>query len=216
MPDPARKRRSIRLPGYDYTGPGGYYVTIVTEGMACLFGEIVGEEMHLSALGQIVRDEWFRSAQIRKEIRLSEDEFVVMPNHIHGIIWIEADSVRADGVRLNDGAHPVESVLPEAGAGGVCHAGARHEGEGREGARRAPLRRPARSLPSFVAGFKSAVAGRAKRELAISNVWHRNYYEHILRDRSDWERVCDYIRSNPSRWARDAKNPARPFPRGAK
>ena len=80
--------RSIRLKGYDYTLPGAYFVTLVTHRRDPVFGEVSGGEMKLSALGQIVLDEWMRSIGIRKEIQLHEDEFVVMPNHNHGIVWM--------------------------------------------------------------------------------------------------------------------------------
>jgi REP element-mobilizing transposase RayT len=100
-------RRSIGLKGYDYSQGGGYYVTIVTLWRECLFGVVVSGEMRVNALGRIVQEEWFRSARIRKEIHLIEDEFVFMPDHIHGILWIDTDTVGADGVRpvRNAGAH---------------------------------------------------------------------------------------------------------------
>jgi putative transposase len=81
-------RRSIRLKGYDYTQAGAYFVTIVTHDRECLFGEVVDGVMRLNAFGEIVREEWFRTAVVRPYVMLAPDEFVVMPNHIHGIIWI--------------------------------------------------------------------------------------------------------------------------------
>jgi len=81
-------RRSIRLQGWDYTQPGAYFVTIVAYGRE-LFGQVVDGEICLSEFGEIVRDEWLASADIRCEIQL--DAFVVMPNHLHGIVWIVAD-----------------------------------------------------------------------------------------------------------------------------
>ena len=80
--------RSIRLKGYDYTQPGAYYITIVTYQRQQLFGEVVNAEMRLNVLGQIAYDEWFKTALLRPYVILDEDEFVVMPNHVHGIIWI--------------------------------------------------------------------------------------------------------------------------------
>ena len=93
-------RRSIRLKGYDYTQPGAYFVTLVTHHREEIFGEIINGEMKLSPLGEIVRQEWFRSGEIRREIQLFEDEFAIMPNHGHGVVWI-VDGVRPeeDGVR---------------------------------------------------------------------------------------------------------------------
>ena len=81
-------RRSIRLPGYDYTQPGAYFVTFVAHDRECLFGEVVDGQMQLNPFGEIVREEWFRTAVVRPYVMLDPDEFVVMPNHVHGIIWI--------------------------------------------------------------------------------------------------------------------------------
>jgi REP-associated tyrosine transposase len=100
-------RRSIRLKGYDYAQPGAYFVTMVTHQRQDLFGDIVDDEMVLSPLGKIVRYEWLRSINIRKEILLHDDEFVVMPNHFHDIVWIV--DVRADGVRPGED-HPISSA----------------------------------------------------------------------------------------------------------
>ncbi len=132
--DPTRHhRRSIRLRGYDYSRPGAYFVTICAFSKQCLFGEIVDGKMRRNAIGELVHAEWFRSSAVRKEMQL--DDFVVMPNHVHGIVRI----VGADGVR------PL-------GAGTAGNGGAHGMGPG--GTRRVPLRRR-RSLASFVAGFKS-------------------------------------------------------------
>jgi REP element-mobilizing transposase RayT len=79
-------RGSIRLKGYDYVQAGSYFVTICTIDRTCLFGEVVNEEMRLNPEGQIVHDEWIRSAMMRPRVIL--DLFVVMPNHLHGIIML--------------------------------------------------------------------------------------------------------------------------------
>ena len=179
-------RRSIRLKGYDYRQVGGYFITLVTQDRACLFGEVVDGEMRMNEYGQIAWEEWFRSAEIRREIRLYPDEFVVMPNHIHGIVWIVDPHVGATG----------PSPQPQAPTIVRAH-------------RRAPVQRPPRSLSSFVAGFKSAVT---KRIIALHGapgapVWQRNYYEHIIRNEDDLEAIRHYILTNPSRWHEDRENP---------
>ena len=90
--DPARHhRRSIRLKGYDYTQPGAYFITLCTQNREHLFGAVVEGEMRLNAWGKIAREEWFTTARLRPYVRLDEREFVVMPNHVHGIIWIVDD-----------------------------------------------------------------------------------------------------------------------------
>ena len=80
------RRRSLRLKGYDYTGAGAYFVTIVTQSRSCLFGEIVGEEMRLNEAGEMIRTVW--EALPRRFPGIEIEGFVVMPNHLHGIIAI--------------------------------------------------------------------------------------------------------------------------------
>ena len=82
-------RRSIRLKGHDYSQPGAYFVTICTSNWECLLGEVVGGAMRLNEVGQIARDEWLRTGIVRRNVLL--DTFVVMPNHLHGVIIIEGD-----------------------------------------------------------------------------------------------------------------------------
>jgi len=84
------------MQGYDYSLAGAYFITLVTFQRDLLFGEIQQGEMALHRRGEIVREEWFASAEIRKEIRLYPKEFVVMPNHVHGIVWI-VETVGAHG-----------------------------------------------------------------------------------------------------------------------
>lgn len=182
--DPRRHhRRSIRLQGYDYAQPGAYFVTVCTHHREMLFGEVVNDIVRLNTFGQIVREEWFRSAEIRREIELYPDEFVVMPNHIHGIVWI----VEWDGT--NVGA------------------------SGRSPLHDRPFQRPRgpapRSLASFVAGFKSAVTrciNHVRGSLGTS-VWQRNYWEHVIRTERVLNAIRQYIHANPSRWSFDRYNP---------
>ncbi len=104
---PLPNRRSIRLPGYDYSSPGAYFVTICTFRRACLFGEISGGEMHLSPLGKVAKQEWLRLPARFPLIQL--DDFVVMPNHEHGIIVIQDTG---PGTLIREGfGHPVAHSL---------------------------------------------------------------------------------------------------------
>src|SRR5512135_1100423 len=77
---------SARLRGYDYSSPGLYFVTICTKNRVSYFGDVVNGKMELSPMGNIVADEWQKTPDIRANVQL--DEWVVMPNHLHGIIWI--------------------------------------------------------------------------------------------------------------------------------
>jgi REP element-mobilizing transposase RayT len=85
-------RRSLRLKGYDYTRPGAYFITLVSFQRDEIFGEVVDGEMKLSSLGQVAQEEWLKTAKLSPYVKLFEDEFVVMPNHAHGIIWLAGDA----------------------------------------------------------------------------------------------------------------------------
>jgi REP element-mobilizing transposase RayT len=173
--DPDRHhRRSIRLPEYDYTFWGTFFITICTHERENLFGEVAGGEMRLNEQGKIVYEEWDRSGELRSEVSLGP--FVVMPNHVHCIVTIE--SVGAHG-----------NAPSKAGL----------------------IERPRRSLATFVGGFKGAVTRRINvlRDTAGTPVWQRNFYEHVIRDEDEFQRIRQYIDDNPRRWADDEYNPGR-------
>ena len=108
-------RHSIRLNEFDYTSSGAYFLTICTYGKICLFGDVVDCKMCLNEYGMAVRDEWLKTAILRPHIEL--DEFIVMPNHIHGIIFIEASNTRGTACRApaerfgNPTAHSIPTIV---------------------------------------------------------------------------------------------------------
>ncbi len=175
-------RGSIRLKEYDYSQPGGYFVTLCTHRRECILGDVADGDVHLNQFGEIVKEEWLRTGQIRPEITM--DEFMVMPNHMHGIIMIRNDipnkSVGAHRCAPQDRAH--------------IHA---------------PLRREPKTLGSIIAGFKSVVTHRINllRKTPLTPIWQRNYYEHIIRDEDDLNRIHQYIIDNPMKWDGDEENP---------
>ena len=103
------RRRSIRLKGYDYTQAGAYFVTIVAHNRTCLFGDILGGDMRLSSAGHAAQEQWLRSSDIREEIEL--DAFVVMPNHLHGIVVVKSPGA-ADAPPVDVGAHGRAPLRP--------------------------------------------------------------------------------------------------------
>ncbi len=113
-------RRSIRLRGYDYSGPGSYFITICTDKRKSLFGEIVEGQMRRNHFGEIAPEEWFRSARIRKEIQL--DAWVVMPNRVHGIVMITMPSpAGSDPVRAHrDAPSQIRAGAETVGAQGLA------------------------------------------------------------------------------------------------
>ena len=179
--DPARHhRRSIRLRGYDDTQAGAYFVTICTHRRVLLFGQVVDGEMMLNEWGKIVWEEWFKTAQVRPYVELFDDEFVVMPNHIHGIIWIVEMSPTVGATRrvAPTGGHP-RGPAPD-------------------------------SLGAIIGQFKSIVTKRinALRGTPGVRVWQRNYFEHIIRNQRALNATRRYIAENPLRWHLDRYNPA--------
>jgi REP element-mobilizing transposase RayT len=179
-------RRSIRLWGYSYAEAGAYFVTIATQGRECLFAEIVDGEMRLSEIGKVVEECW--RAIPRHFPNVTLDAFIVMPNHVHGIIIIDAgrgeafaSECRATPVNLRENTSPLH--LPHG----------THRG----------------SLGAIVQNFKS-ISARKINQMAGTvgfRLWQRNYYEHIIRNEKSLEEIRQYIIENPLRWAEDKENP---------
>jgi REP element-mobilizing transposase RayT len=90
-------RHSIRLKGYDYSSQGAYFVTICSFEKKCIFGKVADGEMALNEYGKLVADEWIKCGEIRQDVVLHE--FVVMPNHFHGIVFLHSDDEATDCVR---------------------------------------------------------------------------------------------------------------------
>ena len=180
-------RRSIRLSGYDYSQAGAYFVTICTQNRQCLFGEIVDGEMRLNNAGQMVQLVWAELAQHYAGVDI--DGFVVMPNHIHGIV-----------------------ILTSVGAGpGACPAKGRPQGVKGQPQGVAPTM----SLPDVVHRFKSLTTARYRRGVMergwpgfCSRLWQHNYYEHVIRAGDELDRIRRYIEDNPRMWEMDRENPA--------
>jgi REP element-mobilizing transposase RayT len=178
--------RSIRLKEYDYTQPGGYFITIITFQRECLFGEIVNGEMSLSKFGLVAKHQWEKLP--KRFPRIEAGAFVVMPNHAHGVIQIVDESRRGTAGNQNDQEDKSFRRAP-------TH---KQFGEPVKG-----------SIPTIVRSYKSAVAYRINLMRGTNGVpvWQRNYYEHIIRNHEEWDRIHRYIESNPSNWAEDNENP---------
>ena len=223
-------RRSIRLRGYDYTQVGAYFVTLCTWQRECLFGEVVEGVMRLSPTGRIIEVEWQRLGYHFPHIRL--DAFVVMPNHLHGIIIVNdlvgatrhaQDGVREGDDRMQDQTRVGGDGSPSGGATRQVQEVAREgddpvQYQARVGIDGSPLRRmrsngpPAGSLGAMIGQFKSRATKRiwARLEKDRTPVWQRNYYEHIIRDEADLRRIREYIQNNAARWDQDQLHPAAP------
>jgi putative transposase len=186
-------RRSIRLKGYDYSSEGAYYVTIVTQGRKCMFGEIIEGEMHINEYGEIVQKWWNEIPIHFPTVEL--DVFVIMPNHVHGIIFITTE-------RRGEAVSPLDNPnnnIQDAYVDETYYQGDTHAGRGT-----LPLRK--RTLGQIVAYFKyqsTKEMNRIETDKAITKFWQRNYYEHIIRDEKDLQNKTDYIQANPLLWDED-------------
>jgi putative transposase len=212
-------RRSIRLDGYDYASAGAYFVTVCTQDRACVFGDVVDGEMRANACGRIVQDVWAGLASRYANVEL--DAFVVMPNHVHGIIVLMAGVMNhartggADGDAgrgARRGAIHCAQMNPE---GAMAEGAMNHEGMinhartiGEMGA--ANSRAGAAGVPPLgevVRAFKAISTRLIHRDVMPGTaVWQRNYYESIIRDEDSLNRVRAYVSANPARWLTDRDN----------
>jgi len=178
-------RRSIRLKGYDYRQAGGYFVTMVTQGREMLFGNVVNGEMVLTDFGKIIAETWQWLETQYPYVALGK--WVVMPNHFHGIILIVDDvddfPMDRDGLRGDRG-------------------GSRSAPTPTGGVKRKPLGR-------LIGAFKTVSTKNINlaRKTEGCVVWQRNFYEHIIRNDAEADRIARYIESNPAQWNEDNENP---------
>ena len=166
-----RLRRSLRLKDYDYASAGAYFVTVCTHDRQGIFGEILNGEMTLNKFGQIAQNQWHQLPKRFENIEL--DAFIVMPDHIHGILFI------IDQSRVGAGFTPARENIGQP--------------------RGLPLRR---TIGDIVGTYKSLVAHeclkicKAKNEV-MGKLWQRNYYEHIIGDEGELNKIRMYIEGNP-------------------
>lgn len=99
--DLPKRKTSKRLPGYDYCQEGAYFITICTHKMSNHFGAIDNHKMILNSFGKIVETEWYRTTELRVNVEIYADEFIIMPNHFHGIIWIHDVGATGSVARVN-------------------------------------------------------------------------------------------------------------------
>jgi putative transposase len=204
-------RRSIRLPGYDYSSAGWYFITICVHGRLSLFGNILNGEMQLNDAGRMI-DIWWNKIET-KFPNIQIGDYCIMPNHFHGMLFIS--SVGADPCVCPDmeGAHlgaPLRDKMNVSLVGAdpcVC--------PDMEGAHLgAPLQDSGASLSTIVQWLKTMTTNeyiRAVREQKwspfIGRLWQRNFYEHVVRNEEELASVRDYIAKNPYLWSEDEYNP---------
>lgn len=177
-------RRSIRLKGYDYSQSGLYFITICIQNRECLLGKIEQGLINLNQAGQMVQQMWQQLPQRFSSIQI--DEFVVMPNHLHGIIAISMVNMVSNN---QSQAQDLKQIQPLQTSKSV-------------------------KLGDIIGAFKSITTHQYIQGVKqyhwqgfTGKLWQRNYYEHIIRDQASLNNIREYIINNPLKWEDHPENP---------
>jgi len=198
--DREKHRVSIRLRGYDYAQTGAYFVTICTHRRQCLFGEIHNGQMQVNEAGNMVQENW--EALPGRFPFLVTDNFVIMPNHLHGIVCLVGQEMMTAAAPSAAAPGEGELVREEKTGEEYCHPQGTQSG----------------TVGRVVQAFKSITTHQYTQGVKQSGwspfearVWQRNYYEHIIRHEDALDSIRTYIVANPANWADDADNPNSPL-----
>ena len=191
-------RRSIRLKEFDYSSAGAYFVTICTHGRECLFGDIAGGEMRMNDAGRMVEEWWANLPGKFPDVAI--DEFVVMPNHFHGIVCVGAPPCGCPGFTPPRGCLTSKTGRPHGAAPTM------------------PIHltdpKAAATLGDVMDWFKTMMTNAYIKGVKHldwppfpGRLWQRNYYERVVRDDAELSAVREYIRFNPANWMDDEEHP---------
>lgn len=171
---------SARLKNWDYSSNGYYFITICTKYRKHLFGKKIKNIIQLSDIGKIVFNEWNESFAIRAELFC--DCFVIMPNHIHGVVLINNSFVETNNSFVETHA-PVETHAVLSLRGGHIP----------------------KSISSFVAGFKSHATKKINEYCKTPGglVWQPRFHDHVIRNNDELNRIRKYIKNNTYKWEND-------------
>lgn len=179
------KRHSLRLSHYDYSQPGWYFVTICTHEKRKMFGEVADGKVCLNASGELVQKIWNTLPDRFSSVQL--DEFIIMPNHVHGILVLAGPQSPSSSIMSNPGVANVPAQ-PQSYM------------EAKNGNR--PTLRP--RLGEVIRTFKGAATYLIRSTVSPAFAWQSHYHDHIIRDQDDLDRIRLYIIDNPTRWSRSS------------
>ena len=208
---------SIRLQNWDYGAVGAYFVTICTKNREAFFGEIIQNEMQLNAIGQKTAEEWLKTIAIRQDMNLELGNFVVMPNHFHGIVIIGKNEFNSD-LKMDSS---VDSSVDSRGRDAMHRVSTDNNtnnntnnntvnntyiiGNHNNNCKTIKTNKfgpQSKNLGSIIRGFKSAVTTYSKT-VNINFGWQPRYHEHIIRNSLEFERIQNYIAHNIENWNKD-------------
>ena len=196
---------SKRLKNWDYSSEAIYFITLVTQNRECIFGEIKDEKMILNNNGQIIENELLKSIKIRENWFFHN--WIVMPNHVHLLIEIQKQNeiiTIKNVVETHSSASPpsisptiMENITTEMhNVETHCSAPLQSQSESR-------FSRKPNSISSFVAVFKSITTKQIK---GTESIWQANYHDHIVRNYKTFDKIYQYIKTNPRNWDTDSIN----------
>ena len=174
---------STRLQNWDYGSNAAYFITICTKNRNHFFGKIIDKKMQLSEIGKMANKYWDEIPEHFPFVKL--DAFVVMPNHVHGIIIIDK---------------------PDNGTGNVDTQNFAYLPQSKQQTRFKNKFGPqSKNLASIIRGYKIGVTKNAKK-IDANWAWQPRYYDHIIRNNISFERIRNYILLNPQKWNDDKFN----------
>ena len=201
---------STRIPGYDYRNSNSYFVTICTAKWRWWFGTINSGRMKLSGIGNIARDCWQSIAKHYPNV--NTDIFVIMPNHVHGIVTIYPHDNNCRDVACNvskeqqqtnkDVACNVSKEQQQINKDVACYVST----DTKNNQTMSVISPKPGSLSAIVRSYKSAVTYQVRKSGAADFAWQPRFYEHIIRTEDSLERISDYIKTNPEFWTYDIEN----------
>jgi len=181
------KTKSIRLKYWDYSTPWWYFVTISTKNHKSYFGKIVNGKMVLNEIGIIAKHEWIKTAELREIVEL--DEFVIMPNHIHGIIILSEYQIVE--TRRGVSEETMSSQKPRLGV----------PLQEREFSK--PIKN---SLSTIINLYKGAVTKECNQR-KYNFKWQPKFYDRIVRNEKELFNIRSYIKQNPLKWELEKEIP---------
>jgi len=170
---------SARAQWWDYSGSGIYFITICTKNKVNYFGKIKNGVFQPNLIGEIVKTEWLKTLELRSNMNLELGEFVIMPNHLHGILIIGQNEFNSGSGR--DTMHRVSMENSEF---------------------KNQFGSQTKNLASIIRGYKSAITTYARKN-GIEFNWQPGFHEHIVRSEEDLNRITEYIINNPVKWEDD-------------
>lgn len=182
-----RNRKPQRLKSFDYSTDGAYFITICTANRENFFGEIVNGKMVLNACGEIAQKCWQEISNHFTAARL--DGFIVMPNHIHGIVWIENVGGVGGGVGNKNFCSLRSAIQNDSQSNKISW-----------------QTKLSHSISSIIRGFKIGVTKWCRQNNQENFAWQKSFYDRIIRDEEELNRIQDYILNNPANWETDENN----------